>query len=1298
MFLNRKWLNNLSYLLLLAATVSRLPAQNFQAETFTIADGLSQGMIYDIEQTEDGFLWFATKDGLNRYDGYNFKVFTNDPFNPFSISGNEIGSMFEDSRGNLWLGIVGKGVDVLEKTSGKFLHLPHFDWDFATQTLWIEETPDGAIALATPNISLTIRWNHPFQVAENNADLRAYTTIAPNPNPRKSTLPQVLKDSKGHIYRVVGDYTNTKVFADSENGPSLLYETNNGAFSWELDRSDNLWLGTRGYGLQKIKLASQPFRHLLKGSTVGRLFALDTVYISFFSIKGTGTVKLDEASNRVTPVPALPPNTSEMFVAKNGVSYVISDNFIHNYLLVFKNGTVEKLQIDLFLSYPFTSIIEDLSGNIFATGGNGGLMRYEPATGKIGFLKLPKQLGKDVTIFALHLDARQNFWLGTSNGMIRVALADLKFGEITDEIPDGSCQIFQTDPANPHSLRYNLVTSFCPDPLESERYLWVGTKGGGLNLFDKTSGEFLHFTSGNSDLPNDVVYGILPGNNPEAEGQTATTLWGSTNRGLFRLTISSGEKGAARSYRFRNFTASDGLQDDEFNTSSFARAPDGRLFFGGVNGLTAFYPAEIKDRESDASVRFTDLKINNVNVDHFQKNSPLERPIHQTEHLLLAADQNLVTLEFALMDFANPLENRYRYRLEGVDPDWVNAGTNHVANYAHLRPGDYKFEVQGSISGGNWSTPATLRITVFPPWWASWWAYLFYLLALLTALYFFYKIRLRRKMEQQEALRLRELDEFKSHFFTNITHEFRTPLTVILGMSGQLAGGAWQSAVDPKEKDRVSSGLKSIERNGRNLLSLINQLLDLSKMESKSFQLNLEQGDIVPYLRYVTESFQTYTNSKNLSLRFFSPFESLVMDFDPEQIKQVLVNLISNAVKFTPSGGEINVALATEDLRSGVQDTVIGNRHSSIVIKVKDTGIGISPNDLPHIFDRFYQVDNAHSREGQGTGIGLAHRQEMVKAHGRGDLCAKSLCPIGRKGTMFTVRLPITNKAEVLTNNNLQDSIAEVPGVPPPDGLPIANVNSSRVNLLIIEDNPDVVQYLKACLADQYQLDVAFNGKIGIEKALENIPDLIVSDVMMPEKDGFQVCETLKNDERTSHIPIVLLTAKADAASRIAGLRRGADDYLSKPFDKEELLLRLEALVQRQQRMAAWFSRKAQAGNTGQLPEEIAEADILVEDAFMQKVQDIVAKYYSDENFGLPQLCQKIGMSRSQLFRKMTALIATSPSDFIRTHRLKEARTMLETADLTVSEVAWKCGFVNLAHFSKIYQEEFGVLPSATNK
>ncbi|MBX2871316.1 MAG: response regulator, partial [Saprospiraceae bacterium] len=479
-----------------------------------------------------------------------------------------------------------------------------------------------------------------------------------------------------------------------------------------------------------------------------------------------------------------------------------------------------------------------------------------------------------------------------------------------------------------------------------------------------------------------------------------------------------------------------------------------------------------------------------------------------------------------------------------------------------------------------------------------------------------------------------------------------------------------------KVESEVGKGTRLIENNGKNLLRLANQLLDLSKLEDQSFQLELKQGDIVPFLSYVTESFQTYANSKNLSLRFFSNQESLMMDYDPVQIQQILTNLISNALKFTPSDGDVQVKL-------GVQS-------QQLQIGVEDTGIGIAEKDLPHVFDRFYQADNSTTRVGEGTGIGLAHTRELVRLMG-GEIKVES--EVG-KGTRFLVSLPIHTKAEII------DTIAApVEGsllAASPEDMPVFGTHQQDLpQVLIIEDNRDVVIYLKSCLADQYQVQVAYNGKIGIEKALQQVPDLIISDVMMPEKDGYEVCDALKNDQRTSHVPIILLTAKADHPSKLTGLKRGADVYLIKPFDKEELLVRLEMLLERQQRMMAHFSKTF----LGQArAEELDKEGVQIENAFLQKVKEVIENHYQDEDFALPQLCQKIGMSRSQLFRKMRALIGISPSAFIRDYRLDRAKILLQTTDQNVSEVAFAVGYKNLAHFSKSFQAKYGHSPSTTHK
>lgn len=396
-----------------------------------------------------------------------------------------------------------------------------------------------------------------------------------------------------------------------------------------------------------------------------------------------------------------------------------------------------------------------------------------------------------------------------------------------------------------------------------------------------------------------------------------------------------------------------------------------------------------------------------------------------------------------------------------------------------------------------------------------------------------------------------------------------------------------------------------------------------------------------------------------------------------------MTNLISNAIKFTPSGGEITIRLKQED--------------NKLIIEVQDTGIGIAKKELAYIFERFYQIDNSHTRQREGTGIGLAHAHEMIKLM-NGEVFVESELA---KGTTFTVKLPITNKAPIVAGPPISDKyISSVNFINREKITTISTsvIDDSLPHLLIIEDNADLVTFLKTCLYGLYQLDVAYNGIVGIEKAIEHTPDIIISDVMMPGKDGYQVCETLKSDQRTSHIPIILLTAKMDTDSKITGLKHGADVYMTKPFNKEELVVQLEMLVQKQKRLQAYFSQNNPTKVANVVTEYIAEEIYELEHAFVKKVTSIVHENFADENFGLPQLCQEIGMSRSQLFRKMKTLMGVSPSDFIRSYRLAQAKIMLETSSLNISEVAWKTGYKNAGHFSTSFQEEFGFSPSATNK
>ncbi|MEM9823108.1 MAG: ATP-binding protein, partial [Bacteroidota bacterium] len=645
------------------------------------------------------------------------------------------------------------------------------------------------------------------------------------------------------------------------------------------------------------------------------------------------------------------------------------------------------------------------------------------------------------------------------------------------------------------------------------------------------------------------------------------------------------------------------------------------------------------------------------------------------------AHETLLKMEYAATDYTQSNSIQYSYRLKGLDDRWSIPSPFNFTRFTTLPSGQYDFQVKAQTESGiAYANQLNVKLVIQPPWWRTTEAYLLYsilLAGLIYLLFAFFKRRLQLqnelKRQEEEAERLKELDSFKSKLYTNLTHEFRTPLTVILGMAEK---------VRSEPRNFLEEGTHLIERNGKNLLRLINQLLDMSKLENQSFQLQLQQGDIIPYLQYITESFHSYANGKNLALRFFSAEESVLMDFDTEQIKQVMTNLISNAIKFTPSGGEVKVRIIKEG--------------TDLQIDVKDNGIGIPQAALPHIFERFYQVDDSSVRAYEGTGIGLTHSNELVKLM-EGQLTVQSISsrdqPKQKSGSTFRIRIPIRNDAPTMADIPVETILPVVPQTQPS----MANPIQAQPSILIIEDNPDVVIYLKTCLEKFYQLEIAYNGTIGIEIAIETIPDLIISDVMMPGKDGFEVCNTLKTDERTSHIPVILLTAKADLSSKLAGLERGADAYLTKPFHPDELSIRLQKLLEGRRRMQDYFINHYLQSfpNTSAPTTDTHSKDTQIEDAFIQKVNAILEENIADEDFGLIQLRHKIRMTRSPFFRKMKALTNTTPSDYIRSYRLRKARYLLEHTDSNVAEVAYAVGFKSPSYFARVFHEAYGQTPSS---
>ena len=692
--------------------------------------------------------------------------------------------------------------------------------------------------------------------------------------------------------------------------------------------------------------------------------------------------------------------------------------------------------------------------------------------------------------------------------------------------------------------------------------------------------------------------------------------------------------------------------------------PDGRMAIGTAQGISIFQPDSVLAGAASPRPYVTWLKA-------FEKEkhlgaNPLSPPLIQ-----LAPDENSFSVGFSAHNFFYPGRFKIAYQLVGADRDWVYpAASVRSTSYSNLAGGDYVFRLKASDVMEHWGEPFEMRIHIGTPWYKTTWAYLLYIallgLALWAAFLFQkrrYQLKARLEAERVEAQRLKELDQFKSRFFTNITHEFRTPLTVILGMAETLRAG---------QNGQTAEAAQMIETNGRNLLDLVNQMLDLAKLESGNLRLHPIQADVMLFLRITVQAFSSLAFSKKQHLGFHADPETVVMDFDPKYLRGVVTNLVANAVKFTPEYGSVMVAAK-----------LAGNR---LELSVKDSGPGIPEGELDKIFDRFFQVENsAVSTSNDGTGIGLALTRELVQFMG-GTIAVSSRAG---EGATFKVSLPATQDAPAGTWE--EPAPAEV--VPMEENLPKDFYEDLPI-LLVIEDNADLVRYLSTLLRGEYHLLIARNGREGVEKAFEFLPDVVLSDVMMPEMDGLEVCDTLKNDERTSHIPVILLTAKTTVEDRLEGLRRGADAYLEKPFNQEELFVQLKKSVELRRNLTRRFS-----GKEPPVADEIStDPGLQIEDAFLRKVRQVIEDSLSDDAFDIPRLCRALAMSRAQLHRKLTALTGTSATFFIRSIRLARAKELLATTDLSISEIAYEVGFKDPNYFSRVFAEAFGQSPRETRK
>ena len=704
---------------------------------------------------------------------------------------------------------------------------------------------------------------------------------------------------------------------------------------------------------------------------------------------------------------------------------------------------------------------------------------------------------------------------------------------------------------------------------------------------------------------------------------------------------------------------------------------------------------------SDGIIRH-DLNIESTSEYNF--NTHIRKVTNQTDSLLFGGiktgmesmvipyKNNSFRFEYAATSYDDESKNQYQYMLQGFDETWSSWSLETQKDYTNIPEGDYHFKVRSKNVYGHLGKEDSYSFSILPPWYRTWWMYLIYALSAICFIILISQWRskeLKRKnlaledvinqrtleihhkneLLMQQTEKLVQIGDAKTELYSNITHEFRTPLTVILGMAETL-----KSNVENNHFEGVDKSLEMIRRNGKNLLGLVNEMLDLAKSESGNMQLQLVQADIVPLVKYLSESFSSLAEYNQINLTVYSEIDALTMDFDASKITSIISNVLTNAIKFTPAFGKIIVHI----------NEVVKKDKAYLFIKIKDNGIGIPKEEIPNIFNRFYQSEASLSREGKGTGIGLALTKELVDLL-KGTIEVKSTL---NTGSEFTIMIPVTRNAPVSKNvqigNSAQTSILSEPVIS--EAL-ILETDSGLPLVLIIEDNMDVAYYLKTCLADKYENLHAVNGIVGIEMALEKIPDIIISDVMMPGKDGFEVCQALKTDERTDHIPIIILTAKVTTEDRMTGLAHGADAYLTKPFNKKELFIRLDQLVLVRKKLIDKIKKEGFIkflNNRAENPET----------KFLQKVIIVVDEEISNSTFGASDLASKLNLSESQIYKKLKAITDKSTAVFIRSIRLQKAKELLQTTNKTISEIAYEVGFNDPSWFSRAFKEEFGFAPS----
>jgi ligand-binding sensor domain-containing protein/signal transduction histidine kinase/DNA-binding response OmpR family regulator len=1244
--------------------------------------GLSNEYIKCISEDSLGFLWIGTSYGLNKYDPVT-DHFEHITLGQLGINLNNIIALCHDNKGRLWIG-TGDGLYLKE---GESFTLIDFAPDHNSQELFeirdIKQAENGQMWIATEKYGV-----YTFFL-NNDLIQNAKAFNAQNSGLVSNAVRKILIDGDS-IW--LATLQGLAIIEENEKLTNITYSidypqgiSNSSIHDIIKDHIGGYWLATYTGGLNYYHPQNNLFPHIEKIIRVENILKSDVVtdfYEDEFenvwiSTNSGGLSYWNPKTRLVTNFVAGTPNG----ISSNIVKAIAPDKEGNLWI-----GTYNGLNFYNRRTKKFTSFYHD-EGNANSLNQNqvhavhvdkNGMVWIGMNGGEFQMLnpknsKFTAITGAGRIVNAIFEDSKGHLWIGERYGLRCLNIQTKQLIDISHLIEEVKEQLYYI----------NSITE------DSKGRLWFGTQSSGLILIDAE--KVYWFNSGNG-LNDNTVNAVLEDDNGY--------FWISTNTGISKLEFLEKQDGDFQ-IRSTNFTEAHGLQGKQFERGSALKTKSGNLLFGGVNGFNIVSPNNVKKQDYYPSVVISEFKINYESGTPEDYELSRKKKISEDNKLLLNFNERNIYLRFAGINFINPSATYYRYRLDGPDKKWIDLGHQRTINFTYLPIGKHELQIKASSDNSAWGDEYTsLEITVLPPWWQTWWAFVIYGIFILFLLYLFFyysqkwaMLKNSLAMEHFKHEQELALHESKFRFFTDVSHELRTPLTLIFAPLERIM---LKKGLDQD----LNSQLHLIHRNGNRMMLLINQVLNLRKLETGHDKLKAAKGNIVNFLKEISLAFNEIANSRNIEFEYMPEIDFLSVYYDRDKMESVIYNLLSNAFKHTNDGGfvklKLNVIQSKTKSFHGVKKIA--------EISISNNGKAIAKEDIEHIFERFYTKIGGQTKGSLSTGVGLELTKRMVQLH-HGEIIVESNQEESPEQglTTFTVHLPLGRKHladdEIIHDfqnsetpslytqeMQLKEKFASFEHFEPTEELAQIN-DEDKQSLLIVEDNEEVRNFICDLFKDNYQIVEAENGVIGWEKATDIIPDLIISDIMMPEMDGIELCRKLKTDIKTSHIPIILLTARTTLTFKHEGIETGADEYITKPFSAEFLIIRVKNLLQKRELLRTYFMRQAILE-----PKEIIVTS--VDDRLLKKAVDYITENIQDSSISVEKLSKEIGMSRVHLYRKIKALTNITPVDFIRSIRLKTAASLLKQNKLSIKEIQYMVGFESADYFRKSFKAQYDLPPT----